>query len=365
MMRNPCKVLHAVKNTFFRFKILFFRYKQHGFSSSFLDQLIWGADAMENPMLMQPVSLGDKNDGKIVYVIKFPKGWIPTAGFFALLNRTLCGLDYADRMGLIPVIDNWDGCAYEEEEKINGGSTVFEYYFKPTSDISLKEALNSRNVVASTNPNMDITLRETKSEWFHLSDDYIERMGVVYGKYVHLNKTVKEQMEKDMKNVIRGKKMLGIHFRGTDYKLNVNGHPVSLDLDDYFPVIDSALEKYNFDGIFFATDDKKAIDLMRKRYQNIYYYEDVYRGDGNVSVAFSSNSRQNHKYRLGYEVLRDSYTLAACDGLIAGYSQVSVGARINKIGHNERYQFLYIIDKGVNHNSFDWVKYYNENIGAK
>ena len=364
-MRSLQQYYRALRNFAGKTRIIVSRYHQRGFRNYYLDQLIWGSDALDNPMLLQPKCLGNKNEGKLIYVIRFPKGWIPTAGFFALLNRTLCGVDFADRMGFVPVVDNWDCCSYEEDVPVNGSKIVFEYYFEPLSEVSLKDALNSKNVVASSNPNMDISLIENQSEWFHLSNKYIEEMGRIYEKYFRLNPIVKEQMSNDIDGVLRKKHMLGVHFRGTDYKLNVNGHPVSLEISDYYPIIDAAMKKYHFDGIFLASDEMSAIKAISKRYKNVVFYKDVYRAEGNVSVAFSKDERTLHKYRLGYEVLRDSYTLAACDGLIAGYSQVSVGARINKCSQNKRYRFCYIIDKGVNHNGVDWVKYYNENVNSQ
>ena len=57
---------------------------------------------------------------------------------------------------------------------------------------------------------------------------------------------------------------------------------------------------------------------------------------------------QNHHYRLGYEVLRDMYALAACDGLVAGLSQVVNCARIVKESSGEEYDTLCIINNGIN-----------------
>ena len=52
---------------------------------------------------------------------------------------------------------------------------------------------------------------------------------------------------------------------------------------------------------------------------------------------------------LGYEVLRDMYTLASCDGLVAGLSQVSYAARICKRSRNEKYDIEMILNKGINY----------------
>ena len=51
---------------------------------------------------------------------------------------------------------------------------------------------------------------------------------------------------------------------------------------------------------------------------------------------------------MGYEVLRDMYALAACDGLVAGLSQVVNCARIVKESSGEEYDTLCIINNGIN-----------------
>ena len=48
-------------------------------------------------------------------------------------------------------------------------------------------------------------------------------------------------------------------------------------------------------------------------------------------------------------MLRDMYTRAACDGLIAGLSQVSYAARIQKKSVGKEYGDLVILDKGINY----------------
>ena len=57
-----------------------------------------------------------------------------------------------------------------------------------------------------------------------------------------------------------------------------------------------------------------------------------------TEVAFEKSGRKKHKYRLGLEVLRDMHTLAMCDGLVVGISQVAV------------------CDKGINRNCREFRK---------
>jgi hypothetical protein len=62
----------------------------------------------------------------------------------------------------------------------------------------------------------------------------------------------------------------------------------------------------------------------------------------------SREERESHHYLLGREVLRDAWTLGSCQGLIAGLSQVSFGARIFKAATNTKYEDFVLLDNGMN-----------------
>jgi hypothetical protein len=79
----------------------------------------------------------------------------------------------------------------------------------------------------------------------------------------------------------------------------------------------------------------------------------------NLAIGFLPNNRMHHKYKLGLEVLRDMHTLAKCQGFICGLSQVSICAQIQKISNNEKFDFLHVIDKGINKNKKIFNKYIN------
>lgn len=92
------------------------------------------------------------------------------------------------------------------------------------------------------------------------------------------------------------------------------------------------------------------MERLQKIYgDKIVYYKDVLRSNGQETVMNSISNRENHHYMLGLEVLRDMLTLARCDGMVAGLSQVSIAARIQKASYNKEYEDLVIIDKGMNY----------------
>lgn len=361
------KMVHYLKllnDMYACLKILGKKYKEARFHPVFLANCNYALEELSNPYNVKLHQLGELNKDRVIALIEFPGLWIKTAGFFALFNRTLCALSFCDRLNLTPIIENWANCAYEESIPVNGTKYVFEYYFESLTDISREQANKSFNVIKPTNLNMDLVLLEYKvDKWYSPSASYIKHMGEIWKKYIRLNEKVSKQMTLDIEGVLKGRRTLGVHFRGTDFKLNVNNHPVSISEEDYFYYIDEALDTGGFDQIFLATDDLLALKCFCRRYKNIVYYDDVYRANGNTSVAYSTDNRSLHKYRLGYEVIRDALTLGCCSGLIAGASQVNIASRIYKSSKQEEFVYFRLIDKGINKNSLEWIDYYQKHIG--
>lgn len=144
-------------------------------------------------------------------------------------------------------------------------------------------------------------------------------------------------------------KVIGVHIRGSSFRSRrLYGHPIPLEAADLFVPIDHALEK-GFEMMFLATDDTRHLLELKKRYGNrVRYYAETFRVDGDVDIAQTENVRENHGYYLRREVLRDVYTLAKCDALISGLSQVPLMARVQKYAWDSTYEFVRTIDKAVN-----------------
>ena len=182
-------------------------------------------------------------------------------------------------------------------------------------------------------------------------EEYINALAEVTAKYIRLNSTVNGWMEIQMQKMHNGEKTLGVHVRGTDFKRNYKGHPIKVSTEEYLQTAKKVFEEKQYDRVFLATDDLEALNQFKNVFGNhLYYYEDVIRSAGDETVMKSDVTRENHHYLLGLEVLRDMCTLAECDGMIAGLSQVSLSARIWKKSQNKEFSDLYILDKGMNQN---------------
>lgn len=272
------------------------------------------------------------------------------SGFFADHNRLLAYLYFADRYQLAPVVEYTEKFCYAEENAVNRTTNPFEYYFRQPTGIGLEELKEEGLAVRSRKENTSLADQlNDKAGGYARSEKYMREMARISAKYIRLQDSVEEYISSEIRDLIGGRKTLGVHVRGTDFRRNYNGHPIVVRPEEYLDETRKIVEN-GYDSVFLATDDSSAVGLFRKVFgDKLLYYPDVVRSDGDETVMKSAVKRENHHYKLGLEVLRDMYTLAACEGLIAGLSQVSYASRIQKLSEGKEWQDLRILDKGINH----------------
>lgn len=290
---------------------------------------------------------GDADTAEAVYFIDMEESH---SGFFAEHNRLLALLHFADRYGMKPVVRFSPGYCYAEKHPVNGTENPFEYYFEQPVGISLEQMRTYRRVFRSRKENSyEVNRLCGADNGYQRSEAYLDEMARITAKYIRLNARIREKMERDVQTALGGGRILGVHVRGTDFKQNFNGHPVKVGVEEYLEAAAGVFREGKYECVFLATDDEEAVEKFQKRFQEkLRCYQDVVRSGGRDTVMHSEATRENHHYLLGYEVLRDMYTLAACDGLVAGLSQVSFAARIQKKSRGEAYRQLVILDKGIN-----------------
>lgn len=311
-------------------------------------QFVRNVKSLENEFVQ--VSLekcGEKPNKDILYFIDMHESH---SGFFADHNRLLSLLYFADIYGLKPVVQFSSGYCYAEQHPVNGTENPFEYYFQQPGGISVEEMKKYKCILRSRKENGNAVIPlKGGSGGYARSEEYIDEMARITRKYVHLNDIISRQFDREIGQLLDNKNTLAVHVRGTDFKQNFNGHPISVSAREYLEETQKLFKTGTYERVFLATDDSVALELFEKQFgENLIYYEDVVRSDGNDTVMHSDIQRENHHYLLGVEVLRDMYTLASCDGLVAGLSQVSFAARIQKKSSGKEYKDLVVIDKGIN-----------------
>lgn len=287
--------------------------------------------------------MGNKNADKFIYYIE---AGTEISGLCALLRRTLSGLYIADMLNAVPVVSWQKSALLNEHRSINGSDNPFEYFFQPISSISREEVFESRWVIEHEIKYDAYLWAESRlSSSDGQTKRYLALQQNTLKKYpIKLKETVEKQIQKDIAKLIGGSRILGVHIRGAQRRRRITGLANPIPLEWYFDEIDKVLTENQYDKIFIATDDDEYLEKMEERYgDRILCFRDTRRSKGGFIPYFSADSP---KYRVTYEVLRDIYTLIACNALIGGPSNVTTMARVLKTDYGEWEQCI-MLDNGL------------------
>lgn len=300
--------------------------------------------------------LGTLNEGKIILYLANDLGH---GGFCGLWIYYLNRLSFADRMGMAMCINTYHSAMYQEPTPYRGNrNNVFEYYFEQPGGISVDDALQSRAVIYDwNNPELGF------EDFFHVggSGDYlykpedIEAFSRINKKYIRFQPDVRERLEKDIIQLNQNKeKYIGVHARGTDYKIGYKGHPAAITAEAYINAAEEAMADIGAGKVFLATDDKGILDAFIRHFgDKLLYFKDVVRSEGTVWNCEFDQDRPHHRFTLGYEILRDTYVLGSGDGLICGLSYVGFMAQVIKKSKDENYEVIHCINPGLNEKGID------------
>ena len=273
------------------------------------------------------------------------------AGFFALVRRVLDALYFCDCFSLEPFITFSNDSLYYDVS-MPQDRNVFDYYFEQPCFSDSNIFKTKRTVVKYAWRNRLKAEALNKGDAYQVSEEYIVQMARIMKKYLHFNKETQKLIDEQLKLREVNQEVLGVHIRGTDYKLNCRNHPRYIPPEAYYGYIDSALKEYGFKKIYIATDDEEILQQFLKRYggEKVIFSQNNTRSSGTCGVHTAAGpKREHHKYLLGIEVICDMCTLAACGGILSGLSQVSLMCRIYKKSKDEEFLYDKRLDMGINH----------------
>lgn len=295
-----------------------------------------------SPDFLELSSYGEENKGKIIYAIEYDN---PKSGFYAVYKNILEYLFFCDYHGLVPVIK------YPSHWLDSDMENPFETYFEQPSGIQWG-VFQSRSVVHAKYYHRYLIHQILGTgTYYNDTEREIKEFGRLKSKYLRYLPSIQARLDKEVSELFKQKKVLGVHIRGTDYKREFNGHPIYVGIQDYLMKIDKVLGEH-YDAIFLATDDQNAVNVVREKFKRVELLSfDSFRSDGNVSVAMLKSNRENHKELLGYEVIRDAVALSLCDGFIGNLSMVSLAAQIEAEARDHKFIDKIILTNGINNNS--------------
>ena len=176
-------------------------------------------------------------------------------------------------------------------------------------------------------PKANDFVRDEKSQF------YWEKL---YSKYIHFQPKIEEYVNNEFNQILKDKgKVLGVLVRGTAYRDGKPyNHHIQPEMDDLIKKIDEFKEKYNWDYIYLATEEKKYELMLKEQYpERILTNKREY---GKVIT-------ERHGHQAGLEYLSSMYLLSRCNMLVAG---LCGGSQAAVLMNQHKYEHVYLFDIG-------------------
>lgn len=279
------------------------------------------------------MKFGKKNPKKIFYIIRRNPG----AGLFSNVTVILNHILICKRMNFIPVIDMENfKTIYNEPRPVMGINNAWEYYFEKLNKYSLAEVYKSKNVIIS-NSNLEN----------HMINDMTNNLLNKYFKLIKIKKKFYDKANIFSKKNFKNQKILGVHFRGSTYKV-ARGHAFPLTTKLIIEEVNKLIKKFGYQKIFLVTEENDYLKEFVKEYgEKCIYYKNFRMEKADL---FKIYPRKLHRFKLGEEILIDTLLLSKCNGLAYIKSNVISAAMLlakkNQkfheffLGYNSRNKFI-------------------------
>lgn len=246
------------------------------------------------------------------------------AGFFAIFNAVLGLIDHFNS-NLDPYLQAI--CIDFEKNSFyydcHYGDNFWEYFFEP---ISLQnyygEPPRKEITVADTIPYCSKLTKPIQAPYLSYKGFIMERnhASEIINRYVKIKKTILDKINSYTMENFKEKFVIGIHYRGTDKKIEsprVSYKKMEDALNTY--IKNNELKEYK---IFIATDEFAFLDYFLNRFPNQVLFTTAERSSNDQAVHKSNYS----PYSKGEEALIDCLLLSKCNYLLWTESCLSLNA---------------------------------------
>ncbi len=274
------------------------------------------------------ISLLKKYNSKKNYYIIRRNRW---HGMFSNLHYALLHIIYAKKKNYIPIVDmEYFPTIYNERKKIHNTFNAWNYYFSKYSHKKLDYIYKSKKIKFSTQSNIDTSKIDKKYYGYYkkiLKDNLI-------------SKSIIREASLFRKKYFKNKKIIGIHFRGSDQKTAAL-HPFPPTFNQVNSILKKEINLNKNEIIFLVTEEQRILEKFKKIYGSKIV---VYKSFRSNSDIFSCYPRKKHRYLLGYENLINMLLLSETDYLIHSNTNFSAMA----IHYSKKKIKQTIIDNGIN-----------------
>lgn len=265
-------------------------------SENVMNSLCWAKNSLE---------LGSFNADQTILLIDCDFG---TGAGLAYIVRTVCIYAImAYERGWIPVVNLTGRNMYLDSPDNN----MWEQYFKPISNITVSEALKSRNVICVRNNCLD-----ARAIWVNPCFRSIWHQGAEFD--IFLRDEIIQQFEQKLPfpRIDKNVKVLGILVRGTDKPgLKKCADHTKKMLGECRTVFAEG----KFDCLFLATEDQDYYDAFREEFGDRLISIDQKRVRGEELIGRQLSVPEGKRYEFGKTYLLVTYCLSKCDALLYNF----------------------------------------------
>lgn len=182
------------------------------------------------------------------------------------------------------------------------------------------------------------------------SYDPYERYRPIAKKYFQLLPNIKQDVDDFVHSNLNGNKTLAVHYRGTDKSIEARRTAER----DVVERVTHLVRKENYNQVYVCTDEEKAMQYFESNISAIgipviksnsfrvtegvhthaifSINRDSYMKGINERSMVGGIEKKLTNYKKGYDVIFDAYTMAQCQGLLRGRSNVSDWAHLLSAG---------------------------------
>lgn len=245
-----------------------------------------------------------------------PNGRCNIVGFFSAFLAVINNIAWAKKHNRIPLVYWDDYSLYYQPEGYNGATNVWEYYFEPISDIAYDPTHDPTPYYEYGAPDGTgfVPFKPLKQQ-------EKEEMHAIIRDYIRIKKPIQKKIDAFYDAHMAGKKVIGIHLRGTDKCSEAE----VVGTTDYLEIANNWASQQKEECIFFvATDEEQLLEKAKEGLNGTVYHWDSCRSIDGKAVHHKTNHHSPAK--KGEEVLIETILLSRCDVIIRGHSNIAYTA---------------------------------------
>lgn len=294
-------------------------------------------------------SFGEQNPDKTFAVLKKEVG---ACGPFAYVFKAVYPfLVTCKKNGCIPLIDLTDQECIVFRSEGNRGN-AWEFYFEqPTTEYSLNDVYESKNVIIDNGYNFSKKMNvHYELQLLNMKDEEKAAMSCVIRQYIRPCERIRDRVEELEKELFGNNKVLGVSLR-SEFKMGelvqdslYRNHPKVAVCEEYIDAITVLLKKWEYDFFFLACDGREYSDQIKAHFGDkclqmnrplMHWFEDETR----KMCEFEHYSLEDKTE----DYLVETLLLTKCDGL---YGSVCSQSRFAYIFASDLYQHVLFDEHG-------------------